>query len=297
MTSTYPPQVTSGYTTTFIPLTTAWTAPEYCSTQYLGMNGTDGDLTYRAFDPFYHQYANTSATCNPSQILEPSGDDWTSLGPFICPGNWTSVAETLTEGSSTQTACCPSDYTANVVPNTDGYLDVDCISYAGGDMNLTYASYGLPTSNMAFITTFITDGWKLYADPASGWNIGPSTANATTTGSTTPTSTDVGKSTSTAGSEHRASGDDGAGRKAGIAVGVVVGVLAVLALFAFFIVRHRRSKRGLATGEDNKLPPGELSADPELFDPQEMSGKGLAELGGRHDRAELHHESVQELPG
>ncbi|KAJ5093559.1 hypothetical protein N7456_009420 [Penicillium angulare] len=307
MTSTYPPQETSGLTTTFLPLTTTWTAPEYCSTQYIGMNGTDGELTYRAFDPFYHQFANTSATCHPTQILilkshhtgdDTSGYDWTSLGPFICPGNWTSVAETLTKESSTQTACCPSDYTANVVPNTDGYLDVSCISYAGDDMNLTYASYGLPTSNMPFITTFLTDGWKLYAEPASGWNIGPSAANATTTGTTIPSSTGVTQSTLSAGSEHHDSGgSSGAGRKAGIAVGVVVGVLAILALFAFFVIRHRRNKRGLATDQDGKLPPGELYSEPKLQDPQELGGEARAELGSRSDRAELHHESAHELPG
>lgn len=111
--TSYEPSVAHGYTTSWLPFTTAWTAPEECSTLYVSYSGYSG-LT--AFAPDYENHGNTSIACNPPEVMTYYNQDEdksgsvgaaTLLGPFTCPDNWFDAMTSVISQSTTLTHCCP----------------------------------------------------------------------------------------------------------------------------------------------------------------------------------------------
>ena len=143
---------------------------------------------------------------------------------------------------------------------------------------------------------------KTQATASSGASPASSTAapGSRTSGAAAATSTSASPPSS-------ASSALSTGAKAGIGIGVVLGVLALAGLAALFLVQRRRKRRSQVRAEpvDDYKGPGyhELaqtdiqSAEPVEMDArvvQEMPGTMLAaELGGRQQESEFENESGQ----
>jgi hypothetical protein len=109
--STLPVETNAGVVTSWLAVPTGFSAPPACSSAIYSQQGSAGQLI--AFDPFYQSIVPSFTTaCFPDQVTlwynqgtDPSSV--TSLGPFQCPGGYT-TGFTSEDSSSTQIACCPS---------------------------------------------------------------------------------------------------------------------------------------------------------------------------------------------
>jgi hypothetical protein len=111
--ATYSVETVSGVVTSWLPLTASFSAPSACFTGIYSQQGSAGQLI--AFDPFYQSIVPSFSTaCFPEQatLWYNQGTDplstVTSLGPFECPGGYTTAFTTEQAPSSTEIACCPS---------------------------------------------------------------------------------------------------------------------------------------------------------------------------------------------
>lgn len=109
---TPPPEIHSGVVTSWLPMTTPFSAAPECAGAIYSQQGDGGQLI--AFDPFYESIVPTfTYSCFPSQATEwyNQGTDpletVTSLGPFECPGGYV-TAYTTQIANSVKVACCPS---------------------------------------------------------------------------------------------------------------------------------------------------------------------------------------------
>lgn len=111
MTSTYGPITTSGTVVSYLPLTTAWSAPAECSSLFLD---TAGYIFLNA--PEYHNGVVGSPECVPPEVsiwwyqsLNPASPTEILLGgyDFACPEAYTTVFSYYADSTST-IGCCPS---------------------------------------------------------------------------------------------------------------------------------------------------------------------------------------------
>ncbi|KAH8601787.1 hypothetical protein B0O99DRAFT_680907 [Bisporella sp. PMI_857] len=112
-----PEETNSGTVTSWIPLTTSFSAEPACSKAiYLQRLGN-----FVAFDPFYVSLSADSTRCLPFEgtlwwnqagtALNNVGLRQTSsIGPVACPAAFTTAFTLEFSDSSTKVACCPSDY-------------------------------------------------------------------------------------------------------------------------------------------------------------------------------------------
>lgn len=114
MTSLYPAETNSGVVTSWIPLTTVFTPSASCTSQFR----LDGPSLV-AFDPGYGLDIDSNAECAPPAVTtwweqgrlgggDGNGHTAVSIGPLTCPDEWTTVASSTSQGSSTAFMCCPS---------------------------------------------------------------------------------------------------------------------------------------------------------------------------------------------
>lgn len=112
--SLYPLETTGTITSTWIPPTTAYSAPASCSNLFREVGPTGGTLL--AYDPNCHSL-DSAYTCNPgpatlwwSQELSTSFiyTNRISIGPMVCPYSWSVVQTSILGSSSTFLMCCPS---------------------------------------------------------------------------------------------------------------------------------------------------------------------------------------------
>lgn len=111
--STYTVQTASGVVTSWLSMPTGFSAPPACFTGIYSQQGSAGQLI--AFDPFYQSIVPSFTTaCFPEQatLWYNQGTDplstVTSLGPFACPGGYTTAFTSADSPQSTQIACCPT---------------------------------------------------------------------------------------------------------------------------------------------------------------------------------------------
>lgn len=113
MTSLYPAETNDGVVTSWIPLTTVYTPPTGCSTQFR-LNGP----SLVAFDPGYGLDIDSKVICAPPAVTTwweqgrlgqgaASGHTAASIGPLTCPSSWTTVATSVKDKISTNIMCCP----------------------------------------------------------------------------------------------------------------------------------------------------------------------------------------------
>lgn len=113
--TTRAPEFNHGTFTTWLPLTTQFTAPAGCDRLFWKVV-TD---TLAVWDPGYAlRIPNMSITCQPAQVTTwwNSRDIWTnadlratqySIGPIVCPAAYTTATAVVDSSGSTLVACCP----------------------------------------------------------------------------------------------------------------------------------------------------------------------------------------------
>ncbi|KAJ6157295.1 hypothetical protein N7470_004887 [Penicillium chermesinum] len=235
--------LTSSYTVIeFQPLTTEWSIPDACTTDYVASAGS-GWSTMSVFWPQYGQYVDSSLQCLPSAAttsasssLNLDSSTVTSLGPFVCPSGWTMATTQESQlGSLTMTMCCPSNWGKNLNggdPTVPGkchsIMKTSELTYAVKPTDSASLSYPWPmTTRKDIKANIIIQGY-----PVWGYNQGSAPASS-------------GLST---------------GAKAGIGVGVAVGALILLALLAFWFLRHRKRKQAAAEVPLIEVDPGVAAA-------------------------------------
>ncbi|KAJ5517471.1 hypothetical protein N7527_009031 [Penicillium freii] len=285
MTTTHPPTTTNGTTTTYLPMTTPFTAPKECSVYFVGTESRSSTTTLRAglaWVEYYKIAVNQSMTCFPPQfdeyvrfrsflVKEMAEGYGTShftstamLAPFYCLDGWEVATSIVPSLSSTWSICCPSN------SNTVTYASLASGTASGS----ADTSFSLITKTVSPSRNTLT----VTVPAMYGLNIGPRPMLASTKSNVDS----AGLST---------------GAKAGIGVGVAVGVLLVIGLLILLYIRRYRDQQGQNASRKNKRVEG--SSD--CKSPKELSGQsGKYELQGSHHHAqemEGDHQQPQELAG
>ncbi|KPM41817.1 hypothetical protein AK830_g4751 [Neonectria ditissima] len=258
--SPYTGESHSGVETTWIGLTTVYTASAECRSQYR-LNGP----SLVAFDPGYGLDIDPSIICAPpamttwweqGRLGRANDQDNTvvSLGPMTCPKDWITVVTSVQDEISTLAMCCPSGYTlANGVENS---IIGDCESHIKSGATLTFMSTreGESTSWKEATTTLDASS-TIGAIAVVGWNIrattssSPSSTAASGTSSTSSTASSTTQSTipsSTSTSQPTDVGQSAGlstSTTIGVGVGVALGVIGIAALgVAIFLIRRKKAK-------------------------------------------------------
>jgi hypothetical protein len=111
----HPPETNGGIVTSWLPLTSTWPSVAECATGGIySQMGANGALAI-AYDPYYGMSIDRSLTCLPpfatawwSQSTTTPLLTHTSLGPFVCPGGYTTATSSVVNDISTFVGCCPS---------------------------------------------------------------------------------------------------------------------------------------------------------------------------------------------
>ncbi|KAJ5673973.1 hypothetical protein N7462_009412 [Penicillium macrosclerotiorum] len=318
MTTTYAPQTSGNTTTSWLPMTTAFTPSAFCGSMIISEGAL---LTFYDINLLLYLGSSTASDCLAPAVLSSytgNSDPYTtySMGPFTCPGSWSEVATTVKDGSSTQTLCCPSNYQGIVRQNTDNTLSGWCQSVFGNrSSSLVFLDNELITTKSlpAYNTTTFGTAMTITATTIMGWNVKAHTATATSTistdstASTASSTSTTGAGTATATPANTSSHGLSTGAKAGVGVGVAAGALALIAfgLFYFFHKRKQRKNSINTEGSANGLTKGAMSKKPVELDglgrPVEVSGsdhKPLQEMVGCEEpRPELGSNALMELNG
>ncbi|KIM95363.1 hypothetical protein OIDMADRAFT_34127 [Oidiodendron maius Zn] len=177
-------------TTSFLPLTTAWSAPSICTTVFLG-----GDW-WNINDPQYGLWVDPGVLCLPPAATTWWDQTWASnslttwsLGPVVCPQAYSTVMTSM-QDTSTFIACCPSQYEfLGVSPR--GSVG-QCQSSVTPGQTVTVVTLLAGATVWVTITSVLTTTSHINGIPVNGWNFA-----ALTTPSTTSTSTTAPSATST----------------------------------------------------------------------------------------------------
>lgn len=247
-------EVVDGETTAWLPISSRWTSIAACSTQvYAQRAGLGGNLI--AFDPLFGEsIVPTAIPCLPTEVtssLRQSDRDTattTLLGPtFVCPGAYSAVQTLLVSESTQHVFCCPSEYELNVPVTGKDSFPSQCTSLLTRGETLAYQST-TPSGPWGSQTTTVqltTGPTVVFGMHVNGFNVitaAPIVESSIGTASTTP-SGPVTSSASSAAATIVAVEDSSlsGGAKAGIAIGVVLGILAIAA-GAWLIWRRTRRK-------------------------------------------------------
>jgi hypothetical protein len=293
--ASHPVQTVSGVVTSWIPLTTGSPPPPACSSAIYSQQG-GGELI--AFDPVLQVLVPSfTSSCFPTQATDwynqgsPPLPTITSLGPFACPGGYT-TAFTTTEKSSTHIACCPS----YVLYDPLIHLTLTCASdyvYQGSfvDHGTIGECWSTPTdgATIRYFTLTDTGTWSETSTVLSsthvvgvqinGYNFATPTTSSSTTSSTsssTTSSTSSSTTSSTSSSSpsttpalpgasvnpnpasptNSASSSHGlsSGSKIAIGVGLTLAIVGIACLVTVWMLfRRRRRAQQLPAAESNAL--------------------------------------------
>ncbi|KAL9088718.1 MAG: hypothetical protein Q9165_006027 [Trypethelium subeluteriae] len=246
-----------GNFTSYIPLTTTFTPPASCSSLFW-----DSGPSLQAFAPGYGLSIDLDVQCVPpamttfwnQELLFPGGAHQhtvISAGPIVCPKGWTTADQSTSDSISVQINCCPSGY--QYFESVYG----NCLSSVSAGEVLTYASASNSPApspdDWSTVTTTVDIDTTVGAVAVVGWNIKGATSptpSPTTSSSNTASITGALSTNPSIPSPTQITPNSGlsSGAKAGIGVGVALGVLGILALFAtiFLLRRRRREKEGTA---------------------------------------------------
>ncbi|KIM95547.1 hypothetical protein OIDMADRAFT_59344 [Oidiodendron maius Zn] len=304
---------TTSPTTSWMPVTTAWSAPAACSSIIWGAHAPYLALN----DPGYGLTVDPGLTC-----LPPPATTWWeqnntatafSIGPtIVCPQAYTTAATSIKD-SSTFVACCPSLYALNTV--FDHGAAAQCQSFMTEGQVVTIVVYSTFTNNnelnSAWVTAVSTVASIAVVDgiQMNGWNFVPQTtapsssssgsSSMTSTGSSssstsiTPTSDIAGTNTSNPSLQSKQASGLSVGAKVGISVAcVLVGLAIIVAALLYFISKNRGSNRNLLSETKSSAS---VDAAQGLYTPpppaQEMHAPAwraeMMAYGGHQERAEL----------
>ncbi|KFY22476.1 hypothetical protein V493_06556 [Pseudogymnoascus sp. VKM F-4281 (FW-2241)] len=304
-------------TTSWLPVTTAFSAPAACSSLIWGAHAP----WLAVNDPGYGLSVDPNLTC-----LPPAATTWWqqndtsidySIGPtIVCPQAYT-TATTSVQDSSTFVACCPSNYRLNVV--ADHGAAVQCQSFIEEGDVVTIVDYRTFTSNNLLASAWVTavstatDAVVVEGIQMNGWIFDASTthsnsASATDTArpespidpSAVPTSSTPSQASPTSGisetplEEKPQAATLSIGAKIGIAVGGTLVFAAIIGFIIFYCLRRRKAERAKKEKENRFIPYAmsgtEQSPQGVVSRPRNVysqAGFGPTEVG---DGAYYHHE-------
>lgn len=110
---------TAGGITSFVPLTTVYTANPICGNVFVKYPTPNNHFGLMGWDPSYGEKVDSFYDCNPSIVSRwftqstnsgmsvAPGETGISMGPFTCPSGWSTVATVIRSSSSTIAECCP----------------------------------------------------------------------------------------------------------------------------------------------------------------------------------------------
>ncbi|KAJ5898513.1 hypothetical protein N7504_008801 [Penicillium tannophilum] len=241
--TTIPPRTgTAGAVTSFVPLTTVFTANPVCSELFVKFSSNTHGLM--GYDPYYGNSIDPHYNCNPSVVsrwfkqsrsggIKP-GETGISMGPFSCPLGWSTLASQIKSSSSTLAECCPPSF--YLVNNPSGGISGDCVMDVTSGQILSYASQK-SGSKFDTITTTLSHKSTVGAIAITGWNVNYVRSVATST-----SAGDIASSaTITPSTEKTSTSALSGGEIAGIVVAIVV--IAVFLAIALFIFIKRRRKQ------------------------------------------------------
>ncbi|KAF2432640.1 hypothetical protein EJ08DRAFT_125819 [Tothia fuscella] len=244
------PEVVQGTTTSWLPVTTAFPSVAGCDSAFFLFPGQPFPVAY---DPGYGYFAGGTLRCLPPAATSwheqehqaPDGYTSLSIRPIVCPQAFTTAVTEVRDVSSTLVMCCPSGY--DLRGGQPGRVTGACQSTLTSGQVISYTASD-PLSNWITTKTTVTSSQYMNAVAMRGWNVGSSTTSSS--GSASRTSTGSPQSSSVSGTGKPSSGLS-TGAKAGIGVGVALGVVGLLCLLAAVFLVKRKSKR-------QKGPPPEI---------------------------------------
>ncbi|KAI0016764.1 hypothetical protein F4780DRAFT_661830 [Xylariomycetidae sp. FL0641] len=316
----YPAETSHDVVTSFLPLTTTYTPSPSCSGVYR-LNGP----SLVAFDPGYGVDIDPSVQCAPPVMTtwweqgrfgngDQEGHTAVSIGPLICPDEWSTVASSVKDKTSTLAMCCPSGYELhNGVP---GSAVGDCLSEVAKGKVLTFASTSTDTEAWSTRTTTLSYSSFVGAIAVLGWNIDIATSTSTTLStsaqstaqphqtslhSNVPSPSSTQQAISSSSTAHPNSINTGTA--VGIGVGLALGVVGIVALAVAMCLMRRRKKR---KAETDAVPNASYQPQEHIsWQPSELQSDGpKSELDGQqhYSRSELeaparHQQAPAELHG
>ncbi|OIW23617.1 hypothetical protein CONLIGDRAFT_637587 [Coniochaeta ligniaria NRRL 30616] len=252
------PETNSGVVTSWIPITTGYPSVQGCDKIYWSVDPNP----VAAWDPGYGLLvADSSCLPRPvttwwdQQFLGTNTDTVLSIGPVTCPQAYYTAKTSVKDSSSTLVGCCPIGYTfASFLGHGN---PGQCMSNLDAGQVITYAVKG-QGGNFVITTQSILSKTIVAGIPVNGWVFAQETDTASTACAT---------ATTTIVSLPRDTGLSN-GAKAGIGVGVSLGVIGLLTLLAGIWMMRRARRRGNGDGS------GAMAQHAHEYDPRYPAGYG-----------------------
>ncbi|KAI1169698.1 hypothetical protein F4777DRAFT_584647 [Nemania sp. FL0916] len=293
------------------PLTTTWTPPRSCSGK-IALEGTwrTADLSPTA--PYAAGLSCSKYNDDPTQYeVQPNVDCWPNRIPpdaayyldtayyspgLVCPSGHTTACSSTSGGSydfqfdftlepgGTAAGCCPSNYVCAIYDDFQSCVftatsTADSVTICSVSSSAYDYVIPRPTGVQRGTTVYRTQQ-VLYAPMYRlNWR---SVDRPAVTVTETPWAASMGLSK---------------GARAGIGIGVSIGVLAIIGLLGWFILARRRAKM-ISEGE---VPP-QATPEPSRFEKAEMSGQQswgheLSHEATRHGEQVQGTEQISAVPG
>jgi hypothetical protein len=116
MSSIHSAVTNKGTVTSFLPVTSTFTAPDECSSTFVAHGTWESGAIAYAFDANYGLWVSKGLRCNPPEFTVWWNQVWLGLtesttmllGPIVCPSAYTTATTTAINSESTLVGCCPS---------------------------------------------------------------------------------------------------------------------------------------------------------------------------------------------
>lgn len=275
----------SGTTTTYIPLSTAYPAQAGCSSLFVNPAVDGGDELF-AFDPSYAAH-NDGPACMPPRATLWWGQDTatdlttrTELGGYkmVCPEAYKTVAMSVLDKSSTRVGCCPSwVFTETQNTQTSKFIQLmlrSCRGYNFVDWasapNPRQCNSPLPAEMVTYIQAVDSGTWTTtstsISEPSSIWGVqvnGILFAKPVATSTNAITSTAPSSTEASEGTSH----PSGLGRRAkiGIGIGSAMAFILLCTVSVFGVSFWRRKRRATTTS------PSQVAIEPEYSEEDQKS--------------------------
>ena len=280
MTTSRTPDVVSGLTTDWIPLTTPGPGSiSECSTAIYYLPGAVS--AFVAFDPYYGKWIDTAVKCLATEQSlwwdqhSDGGINDINLGPFACPSGYTTASVSTVNAQTSFVGCCPS-YVAQflhfhkLANNQSAYtflgsfLGAATLGQCHSPLSVGQTIVGKSTDTASgdwqdTTAVLISTGASVVAVHVNGFvfqagvvSTAPGSASASTTqGGSTPTTSSVVASNTAPGTSASSSPTTASitpstglssGAKIGIGVGVSLGFVGICCMITTIIMLKRRSR-------------------------------------------------------
>ncbi|KAF4632821.1 hypothetical protein G7Y89_g5302 [Cudoniella acicularis] len=262
MTTTRGLEINNGVVTKWIPLTTTNppASQAQCSSAIYFQPGNPYSLI--AFDPYYGLDIDTKVTCLQTEMTQwweqyaDGSHTVVNLGPFSCPGGYTTATASTINSASTFVGCCPNVKSAGDInqcfsPITAGQTII-AKSTVGG---LTWydTTHVVPAASASYsvggahVNGFVFNQAAVATPAAASTTTLATMSSSATTTQPVPsggTQTQIPTSTNISAAPHTPNAPILTnGAKVGIGIGVTLGVFGIICLVAVMFLLKRRGRQ------------------------------------------------------